>query len=83
MRDERWKDPAASLINPRYIFLSLVAMLFIAAGVIGILAERIDLAELLGEYEDVLHVNRIEFVVVGVAVGLVNLVLTYRNRRDS
>jgi len=72
-----------NMINPRYIALSLLATLFVAAGLLGMFSERLELQDLLGSYQGKLLSIGMELIVIGIAVGALNLILTLRGRRNA
>jgi hypothetical protein len=80
MTGNKWKDPSKSTTSPRYLILALFGTAGIAAGVLGLLADKPQFAELLGAYRPLLQQNWFAFIAFGITAGLVNLTLTLRRR---
>jgi hypothetical protein len=83
VKDDKWNDPVKAMLTPRYILFVLVANLFLMAGIIGVLPEKMGMANVFGGYYNVMHANWMGFVVAAVVVGLLNYILMRRNQSKT
>lgn len=83
MSDERWQDPAKAFLNPRYIILMIAANILLAAGVVGVLPEKMGMAEVFGDIYTPLHDNWITFISAAFVVGLLNAVFTFLAKAED
>ena len=66
--------------GPRYVVLSLLASLFIAASFLGYMSDKPEFASLLGQYQGGMHENWFSILLLGVFFGVVNLLISLAKR---
>jgi len=80
VRPEKWHDPRDAVLTLRYLGLSLIATSLLVLGVVGRFMP--DLLNFLGDEIQVIAKREwLTHLVLGVAIGLVNALLVFRESR--
>lgn len=80
MKEEKWNEAGRGANSARYIVMSLLAALLIAAGLLGYMSDRPRFGSLLGDYQEMMHGNWVLLLGIGILIGLTNLLLTFSRR---
>ncbi len=83
MSNEKWQDPSARVLNPRYIIFSLIAIVLIAVGLLGHFHSEL-LAALGDDITNKIKKYWLVLIGVGVVVGSINAIITLSaNKQDK
>lgn len=80
MNSIKQDNSTQKLSTPRYIVMSIIATLLLAAGIFGFISGLPQFANLASEYQSLLHANWKALVALGVFVGVMNLVITLKQQ---
>ncbi len=80
MTEEKWSDSRSGFVSPRYVLMSLMSTVLVAAGGLGYMSDKPEIGSLLGDYQGMLQGNWQLLLAAGIIVGVLNLLLTLNRK---